>query len=709
MKKVVCFLLIIISMFSFSLLFNNEKLKQNGNIERVEQSLSNSHDIMLPSKIDKENIEKVYNCIKEVVKVHNANIYFSKVGSDGQFVKFVYLTNLSYFDNFEISNGRGFNLNDMESDKYLSSNDTGDEKQLGVISIFAGTEVFEVKTLRSMLDADFLLSGQCTVQLSDNDDINLFMKDLEEKLNIVGVQEEDLKIEIPDYYYNKWIVPSLYCMITLLILYSILKSYKKYGIQKMLGYSNKDIWLKEVLVLTVVQGLIFIIVSIIMSLILFKQFNVYYIRFLKKLFLYNLCQFAILFIVASIPFIYLQKISVVEVIKNKRNIKDIIIFNSVLKSLLIVLSFSLISKGINNFDKIQNVFNDKYKAWDAAEGYYIIPLMNVKNGDITSEEEKSIADLYFNINKDGAVMANFTSFSPEQRQFAIEDKKPSYESDIVTVNPNYLKENLVYDLNDNPIYISENEKDLILLVPDKYKENEKEIRDMWEIYKKGYGENSVAANEKTKIIYIKSNQNTFSYEADVNLDNGNMVNDAILRVVTESNGTEWEFGTVIGYTGNPIKIKVDPYLSAEDYIYEKLREVGLEKYVDKIVPANDGIAFESKSVYKLLMFIIGGLVIILIAMIIIIMQNIVCFFEQYSKKIAIRGFNGMGILEKYKECFNLIFITSLIAFIISIYINMDLKILIPLSIAFMFIDLLMTIVMIRYINKKRISSIIKGC
>lgn len=705
MKKVIYLLLIIVSMFSFSLLFENEKLRINNNMERVEQNLSNSYNILLPTSLDKGDQNNVYNTIIDVLKKHNVNIYISKVGPNGEYIKYIYLNDLSYFNNFQIAKGRTLYLEDMESDKFLSSSNTRNENQLGLISTFDGKEVFEIRTLKSIIDDNYLLSGNCTVQLLNEDNIDLFIEDLEKSLNISGIEQVQINSITPEYYHNQWIIPSMYFIIILLILYSILKSYKKYGIQKMLGYSNINIWLKEISTLILIECIILFLVNIVMVLFLFKDYNIYLLQFVKTIFKSSINQIIVLFIIASIPFLYLEKISINEIIKNKLPIKDIIVFNSLLKIIVIVISFNLFNTTIQNYNSIENLFNDNYKSWEKAKDYYVIPNMNIKNGDITLEESNNLPDLYFNLNKDGTIMADFTNYLPVKYDY----NEPEYKRDVAIVNPNYLKENIIYDINNNPISISEYDDNLILLVPEKYKNIEDDLTNLWNKIKLGYGDNTIYSNQKTKIIYTKSNQEIFSYSLDVNPDKGNMVTNSIVRVITEKNGTGFDYGITIGFEGNPIKIKVDPKLDYNEYVYGKLKELGLNKFVEKIVPANDGIAFESKSTYKLLIFIIGGIFLTTFAMLIIIIQTILCFWGQYKRQLAIRHFLGYSTLAKYKEYFFLIIGTYLIAFIINTYNNvLNIYIQVLLSLFFLIVDLIFTLCTIKYIDKIKFINIIKG-
>lgn len=707
MKKIITILLIIISVFSFFILFNREKQKSVNNMEKVEETLSNSHKIILPQMSANKDQTIVYNKLVGILKQHKANIYFTRMGDNDKIIKFVYLTNLSYFDNYRLVTGRFFNLNELETDKFISSQHTKNSNQIGRIETFDGKINFEINTLGTMIKDKYSLNGDCVVQLDPDDNIDLFINDLEKALNFEGVQEISKDNVTFDYNYNRWVLPALYFMIALLILYSIIKSYKKYGVQLMLGYSPKSVWLSQVLTFLFIQGLIFILVDILMSAFLFKEVNSYFISFLKQLFYDNIKKEIILFIVSSIPFIYLYNIKIGSMLKNKLPIKDILIFNSAIKIILTLLLFSIIGQGMRNYDRIRNVFEENYTKWADTKGYYIIPWA-IGDYDIIELENEEVP-LYHTINKEGAIMADFYLYSPGQRKMRISETKYDYERDQVTVNPNYLKKNTVYDIDNKPINISEQETDFILLVPDKYKKDEISIIDYFKKVKKQYGENSIVATQDIKIIYTKSDQKLFSYERDIYPNDGNYVADPIVRVVTDNNATYHEYGRIIGFTGNPIKIKADSSSNPEEYIKGKLREVNLDKYVDKISSVNEEMASEIKFVQGLIAFIFGGLIILTLAMLVIIVQNVACYFEDYKKHIAIRQLHGFKTIHKYFEYFLLLIPSWIIIIGINAYIGgASIKVQSALIILFIFIELLITILVMGFVNKRKIVSVIKG-
>ncbi|WP_333861967.1 DUF1430 domain-containing protein [Clostridium sp.] len=710
MKKIIVILLIIISMFSFFILFKDESLKQSNNMEKVEQTLDNSFEILLPSSLGSGSQTDIYNKIVSVLNKHNANIYFSRVGDNDEIIKYIYFNNLAYFNNFLVTNGRIFDLSENESNKFLSTKNTGNSKQIGKLGSFDGKTDFEINTLKSMIDTnEFLIIGNCTVQLAPKDKIDLFIQDLKESLKTDEIVVEPKNNLTISYHYNKWIIPVLYFIIVVLILYSILKSYKKFGVQMLLGYSKKDIWLEAISNLLLIQCITIIATDLIMSLYLFREYNSYFINFLKIILINNIELVVVFFVISSLPFIYVYNIKIIHMLKNKLPVKEIIVFNSFIKVVTILLLFNLMNQGLQNYDRIKSVFNNNYKKWAETKKYYVIPSIRSTNGRIENESKLNELQvpLYYNINKEGAIWADFLGYSPILH--GAESIKPAYAKMYVTVNPNYLKKNILYDVHNNLISISETESDFILLVPDKFKEFESKIIDSAKHRKKGYGKGSITEKQEIKIIYTKSNQKLFSYRFDVNPTDGNMVTDPIIRVMTEKNGVTWDFQRIIGETGTPIKINVDSAPDPQKFLEDKFKKFELYEYVYSFVRADEGKAFESKEVYNLLAFIIGGLAVLIIVMLITIIQNIYCFFEQYKKQLAIRQFHGYRAGSKYKELFILFLITWSTAFIIELCMaDLHIKVQFILTIFFMAIDLLITMITIKFVNKRKIISVIKG-
>ncbi|WP_193373878.1 hypothetical protein [Brevibacillus sp. CF112] len=95
------------------------------------------------------------------------------------------------------------------------------------------------------------------------------------------------------------------------------------------------------------------------------------------------------------------------------------------------------------------------------------------------------------------------------------------------------------------VHISEDTSDFILLVPEKYRNKEKEILDYFTKVRKNLvevDENRFQVevpdrvrNQRLSIIWTANNQKIFSFNPEVFPLENNMIVDPIIRVVTEKN------------------------------------------------------------------------------------------------------------------------------------------------------------------------------
>ena len=65
-------------------------------------------------------------------------------------------------------------------------------------------------------------------------------------------------------------------------------------------------------------------------------------------------------------------------------------------------------------------------------------------------------------NKEGAIYTDFGLYS------SFHDYNKNYYTRHAIVNPNYLKQNPIYDENNKRIYCNKSDQSYILLVPEKY-------------------------------------------------------------------------------------------------------------------------------------------------------------------------------------------------------------------------------------------------
>lgn len=708
MKKLIKIVFLIISILSFFILFNESKTNNIDNIKNVERTINNTYKILIPNEVTNRRQEDIYIGMKNILDKYNANMYYSRVSeSNGVDIdeKYVYINNSNYFNELKLIEGNGFNQENKESEMFLSTKITEDDKQIAQIACLDKNYIMYIYTLQQLSNNGFLFDGYCYVQLDENEKIDNFIRDLEYEIDVDGIKVvEDSYYE--EYSVNiKWvIIIALYILNMLILLYYILKSYKKISIKKMLGFTNINIYIKDVGELVFSQIVIQILTTFILGIINFNKYNYYVSEFLSKLLILFGIEIIILFIFISLPYLYLNKIKIINMIKNKQPTKEILIFNTIVKSILILIFFYMLKYAMLDLSSVNKIYTtNSFEKWEEMKDYVILPsTYNLPYKELLNDEESFYSDnkeIYKYFNERGAILADFSLFIDSDREYYENERPNFYERDIVTVNQNYLNLNPVIDTYGNKVEVDESNENTIVLVPEKYKSYENEIINIQEKW----------SGKAVDLIWIKSGQRLFSYNLDVNNKEGNFVEDVIINVLTENNGQKFDYMMIMAYKGNPFKIKLDTSISIDDNVRPILREFGYSQYITEIYNVSDVVASEMKDLKNKVYFYIVNILIISIALLLVIIQNVTNYFSQYKQYLAIRYLNGYNIWDKYKEYMILILLSWLIIFSITRALNiLDIILQIKISVILLLLEIIISIIFLVKNNNKNISSIIKG-
>ena len=332
--------------------------------------------------------------------------------------------------------------------------------------------------------------------------------------------------------------------------------------------------------------------------------------------------------------------------------------------------------------------------------------------------KKEAKEQYLYFNQRGALLANFSLYQPDL-------KKMNKSNDVNTyaqVNPNYLIVNNVLDTNGKKIVIDEKDKNYILLVPDKYKNIETEILNQHKLIKKGYGatdtdnadsekqikDPSIVVNQPIKIIWIKNNQNLFTYRLDLESSNGNCIKGPILRVITESNGDLFDYNTIAGIGNSPFKIKITDDSNPSASILPELKKYyDLNTVIFPVVSVFDSVASDIKAIQNQITYV--GFILALLAIIItiILVQNIYNYFEQERLRLAVQSFHGYKAIDKYFNYFLNITISWIITGCIGLAFIRKLNLLVIILALYLF-ELLISLIILIKVEKRNTLLITKG-
>lgn len=723
-KKILLgFIFLFITIFTFNSLFYAEKHNRYSEMINIGET-NKSNKIVISNSGRSE--EDIYKILKLYLNMYNGNLYCSETSTKpGKSIhtKYIYISNADLFKDIRLSDGRFLDVFENESDKFLSTENLGDSNQIGQIEDFVGNNNFEIRTIKNNLDDSFF-NKNLIIQLKDPSDFSKFVKDLE---------GEDLYIQIllgnsgemtsaPVF---KIMVVICFFVLIMLIVYHLLNSYKKIGIEKMLGYSKKDIWLKGILSIISIEFIVMCITTFILIFVNFKVYNSLFIAFIINLLKVYILMIIFTFIFVSIPFLYVKRISISNMLKNKRPVKSIVCFNIFIK---ILLSISLVLLSVSvykSYKIVQSRYSSSYETWEDTKEYAIVTGLITKgktiNDDYSVEQMQKEKELFLYFNKKGAIYANFQSYAPDVYELNLKHSDMNEGPLSININPNYLNKHTIYDENGQIVSIDETETELILLVPKNYKSIEDGIRKYYESNRsnkgkshadKEDGDDSNVAQEEVdpniKIIWTSEGQNFFSYRLDINPGSGNCITDPVAVVITESNGSLIDYYKLLGYNGSPFKFKVDDISNPAASILDKVKDYyDMSIYSFPISSVYDNVKEEILEIKREIRFLTVIITILISIIMIITVQNIYNYFEQHKVRLAVQRFNGYKTIDKYKGWFLIEFISFLIILTISSLIMRSYEVL-WITLIFFTAELIISLVFIRLTEKRNILRITKG-
>lgn len=656
------------------------------------------------------NDEEIYQDIVDTLCKFNANLYcFDMEEVDGKevYTKYVYATKMYKFENLPLEKGRFFDKSEMESDLYLSNKKTKDPNQIGRIATFGRGDDFQIKTLKEY------------VTKNDNAFRKTFVLDLLSSVQFRGFSD-DLKakgIYVEAYagatgrpQKTSYIVGvALFATFVLLIiiLYDLIKSYKQIGIEKMLGYDFYAIWGSRIPPLVLWEMVVFVGIAFICSLFLFPSFNVLMGHFLGEVFILYLLIGILTFGMTSFPFNYVENISIVNVLKNRKPLKTIMIFNCVVKTILSIVLILVLTEMYNQISLVFITNQSRFDNWKKMENYAYVPDLMIKDETFDSfspENMKKWKTAYLDINKRGGIMADFSYYSPLYAENFNENEFPWYRT--ATVNPNYLKLFPIKDENGNVIDVSEAEKNWVVLIPEMYKNRKEELQS----FSKGQLDNDLPEqkNKQIKIIWMENDQKLFTGMLDVRPEEGNCVENPLVFVMTEGNLSVYETLNGIGSTGAPLKIKVGNGKDPKPEVDEILtRHFDKETIGFSICGVYQGIEDQVKIAEKVLTTYTIFFIVLLVLGFVIIMQGITAYMERYKKILAVKKFFGYRLFDKYIAYFGCLLVCYILAGGIAFWIKTNMETVYCVCGMFL-VDIVFSFIFISIQDRKNVIQITKG-
>lgn len=739
MKKIVVFFLIVLSIISVARIYIQTDINQFNNIAYLESSIAK--EFAIPEDLQLANPLEIYPILAKTAKEAKVNIIRPSINykPDNQIeiVKYIFLySDSQIYDKIHVSNGRKLAPQDMGNNTaFLSSVQTHHVDQIGLIQDFGQNDQITVQPL--ILSYQHLpTAGNYYVETTDPQKFKYFLQLLSNNLNdqfkftnsnfklkpnilMSNVKNVDTPKSSSSLTTLTQVQYVLFFMLLILLLYSIFHQSKTIGIYKLHGMTNWKIWFK-------ISGGI-ITITAIGSAVCCGIFSLFIpnagVLFAISTMLYMLQSYIIILFISLIPYIYVSRLTINQVIKNRKQTRGIFILNYVSKLVfsvfILVLGTSLVTQYHEIQDQRQNL-----KGWENSKDYGMFyPLFtgydqqDMRTGS-TGFDEVTADRLYPIVNKMGALLINTRQY--EETALKLDQDYKGIRT--IKVNNNYLQQYPVYDLDHKKIAVSENNKHWLLLVPEKYRNKEKDIRSFFTKDRKmlfHYEQSTYKhqidkhlENQTIEIIWVVNDQRLFSFNPDVFKLEHNLILNPIVEVVTEENSFITDRTGILGNGGtDPLKIKLINQDTAQTYkaLEAELKKLHIDDNLKYLVTVDQYMLtqiYALQDEMKLLSLLTFGTV---IALLFLIVQNLILLFKKYQQTFIIRRLFGYGFFRTYKEFIGLFTATWIIQSVIAVWFTPTLGIEFLIVLAFfMTAEFLASIITIVFIERKNKISVLKG-
>ncbi|MDR6226658.1 DUF1430 domain-containing protein [Desmospora profundinema] len=700
MKKIVFIALLISFAFSLSIAYQQIKNNEIEKLATLEKGVATP--FMIPEHKGLADPEEVYPLLLKAAKEAEVNLFrggrYYRPDEQIEMIKYLLLTGETrFFDHIELASGRTLQPKEtQDSRQYLSSIQTKNKNQVGRIYYFDPQQLVTVQPLQASYDY-LPVDGRYFAETKDDTQLQLFLKALSDEINTYLRKQDGEKahsytpadFQPPEAFtepregffaltslsglrYQQYI---LFLVTLLLLIYYIFNTAKRVGILKMHGVSNLHLWWMTAGRFITVAVVVAVLGSVLFALGLYKPTTFVYQSLIQ------LGQaYLILTILSLFCYGYLSTIKVSQILKNRKDTRSIFVLNMVLK---VICAAVLIFIGLETFQQIADLRAQQERIhaqegqldhWDQMEDYGLLKAYRGHTTAYTVQElaaedfrvDKALNKLYPYVNALGSLYIDAGEY--EEETLLLNQNYSGILS--IMVNANYLKAFPVYDKKGNPVQLTEETTDWVVLVPEQYRDREEEIRDFFERDKEIRNFYlTVDEGQKIKIIWLAQNQYIFSFNPDVFPTEQNKIGDPIIHVKTEENQLfTFRSGTKGGGLTDPLKLKLidgDPALTYEK-LKPELKRLKLDNLIDiqsfhqYVLQEMDFLYREIRTAQLTMLGIIG-------VFLFLIVQNLLIFFHRHQKRLVVNRLFGIGYFRTYRSVFIWWTVTS-IAFVVLSYV-----------------------------------------
>lgn len=593
-------------------------------------------------------------------------------GETQKIVLYSYIVNPDvFYQNIPLESGRYLTKEDG-NECFLSTEDTEDPNQVGQMDLFKGDTILEIRPFAAdpspgldqslMLDTnDTTVAGQFFSGTALYATVSASVKNsmYTDTLNTTG--------ELTVIYMAIFGVLCLCAIFT--YIYLIISGYKQFAIQKLMGYDNRRVkrGLQKKLLRTSLIALAFSFLFTVGYLIYYNGLAQFF-SFLPVWLLTMLIGFLLAWIVFSLCHLLVRGVHVAQMMKQRKPVRLIAVLTMAGKA---AVCFVMIAVGVLLVGHAAELAQQtsELEVWQNFQNY-AYPQLNfpMDQEDPVGHTQVCMKcqDYFARTSDKGGILFNPDGdiMHPELQKYDLEHGKQIWQPGINTieVNNTYLQKNVIYDIDGNPVNLTDSNDDrVILLVPEQYRSFDAQIR---EEYTKNDSIRYATEDYMLKlqgltppehpqrgieIIYVQDGQKYFTMNPDYGEGDSYYYTDPIVKVVNNVNMDPSMYLAYIsqGHYYVPVADPNQPYESLK----ADIEASGLQgnvvttptiysKFSDDLYLLQQ----ESKLYFSLFVF---AFVVYLIVISVCIKNAI----EMNKQRLAVENLHGYSLLRRFRKLF----------------------------------------------------------
>lgn len=351
-----------------------------------------------------------------------------------------------------------------------------------------------------------------------------------------------------------------------------------------------------------------------------------------------------------------------------KNFGRTVVVSSVVKAAFGALLAVLVVLAWQQFDNLRE--RQKSSAgWKGVQNYAVFYPYAVGN-DLeelqTGGNGSTIAiarDLYATLDAAGALYVDAINYLPQAPREPVQP----WPAKPIRVNTNYLDMYPVLDESQKPIKIEDSEQSWVVAVPSQFKSSEAALmaylqeqrtggdrRDgAIQAYQKMLGQPAPPqfTQQTVRIVWMAPGQKVFSFNSLANPDDGNMIRDPVIEIMTPANSLPVDrLNAITGALNTPLKIRVDGDSQAVFRgLGAQLKELKLDDNLQRLVTPYEAMDMENSQVRSAIAWlaVFAG-----VALVVVLLLNATMVFvasDRQRRRLTVRRLHGMGFLRSYRE------------------------------------------------------------